>query len=202
MGSTSYNSKLRDNRWQKMRLEVMKRDNWTCRCCGTSGDGVVFNVHHAYYESGKNPWEYPVNSLVTWCESCHATMHSVLRKINVGVCNMNQDGILQIVGLIQKPNQAVDASGICGSEFLDALKDAWPGMCDKLARIAINTGEYIKGTVPLFVDDKTITVQARNEDTAFNLNNMGQRPRVAFNQLIKRVTGRCMSVVFVSGGDV
>lgn len=58
-----------------MRLEIMERDEWTCRSCGATGEGVTLNVHHAYYESGRAPWEYPTESLVTWCEDCHGKIH-------------------------------------------------------------------------------------------------------------------------------
>ena len=84
--SSSYSSKLRDARWQRKRLEIMERDKWTCRSCGASGEGVTLNVHHAYYESGKDPWEYPDNTLVTWCEKCHKTRHQyqnyILTELN------------------------------------------------------------------------------------------------------------------------
>ena len=102
MGSTSYNSKLRDARWQRKRLEVMNRDKWTCRCCGVYGDGVVFNVHHAYYESGKNPWEYPSDSLVTWCSDCHSIMHDYLQILNKSVCNMTGARISALMAHIQE----------------------------------------------------------------------------------------------------
>jgi hypothetical protein len=65
----------RDSRWQKKRLEIMERDNWTCKSCGATGEGVTLNVHHAYYESGKMPWEYEEGMLVTWCDKCHKARH-------------------------------------------------------------------------------------------------------------------------------
>jgi hypothetical protein len=40
----------------------------------------IFNnslhVHHTYYQLGKNPWEYPNNSLTTLCWICHEELHS------------------------------------------------------------------------------------------------------------------------------
>jgi Leu/Phe-tRNA-protein transferase len=29
------------------------------------------HVHHKYYESGKEPWDYDERALLTLCESCH-----------------------------------------------------------------------------------------------------------------------------------
>lgn len=69
-------SAYKDSRWQKKRLEIMERDGWKCRDCG-KGDGVTLNVHHAYYESGKKPWEYPNQFLSTHCEKCHKKRHEL-----------------------------------------------------------------------------------------------------------------------------
>lgn len=64
-----YAAKLRDPRWQKKRLEIMQRDEFTCqKCCDTT---TTLNVHHNYYEPNTEPWDYPDSALVTFCEICH-----------------------------------------------------------------------------------------------------------------------------------
>jgi hypothetical protein len=66
----TYSEKLRDPRWQKRRLEIMQRDKFSCRkCCD---DTSTLNVHHRWYERGKEPWESTDECLVTLCERCHA----------------------------------------------------------------------------------------------------------------------------------
>lgn len=65
----TYAEKLKDPRWQKKRLEIMNRDNWTCQQCHLGIE--TLHVHHRYYLPGKDPWEYPDTLLVTLCESCH-----------------------------------------------------------------------------------------------------------------------------------
>lgn len=67
----AFAAKYRDPRWQKKRLEVMQRDDFRCRNCKTTE--VTLNVHHRYYTTGANPWEYTLDALVTLCEDCHAT---------------------------------------------------------------------------------------------------------------------------------
>jgi hypothetical protein len=69
MINKTYSEKLRDPRWQKKRLEVMQRDNFTCQLCDDKD--TTLNVHHCYYDRGKNPWEYDIASLITLCENCH-----------------------------------------------------------------------------------------------------------------------------------
>ena len=66
---TEYPEKFKDPRWQKKRLEVMERDEWKCQKCGDKDN--TLNVHHRYYENGKDPWDYPLEALITLCQDCH-----------------------------------------------------------------------------------------------------------------------------------
>lgn len=66
---------MRDPRWQKLRLEVFNRDEWTCQLCG-DGESTL-NVHHLKYIQGKEPWEYPIENFMTLCESCHEHEYEV-----------------------------------------------------------------------------------------------------------------------------
>jgi len=86
-----------DSRWQQKRLEIMARDKWTCKSCGATGEGVTLNVHHAYYESGKKPWEYPEEALVTWCSECHEKRHRWKRLMDIDVAAV---GLNQMKGAI------------------------------------------------------------------------------------------------------
>lgn len=65
----TYQYKLKDPRWQKKRLEILNRDNWSCIICGN--DKATLHVHHTYYENNKEPWEYENKTLLTFCDSCH-----------------------------------------------------------------------------------------------------------------------------------
>ena len=64
-----YSSYLQSPQWQKMRLQILERDNFSCRSCANCEQ--TLHVHHCYYERGKKPWEYPESSLVTLCKDCH-----------------------------------------------------------------------------------------------------------------------------------
>lgn len=65
----SYFAKLKDPRWQKRRLEILSRDEFTCQLCEDKES--TLHVHHKRYLWGKEPWDIPDNALVTLCESCH-----------------------------------------------------------------------------------------------------------------------------------
>jgi hypothetical protein len=65
----TYSEKLRDPRWQKTRLEILTRDEWTCQICFDTQ--TTLNVHHRYYDAGADPWDYPPTALITLCQPCH-----------------------------------------------------------------------------------------------------------------------------------
>lgn len=73
MAKKSYWEQLKDPRWQKMRLEILDREEFTCQDCGEKDK--TLHVHHTYYEKGKAPWEYSPSSLLVLCEDCHGYMH-------------------------------------------------------------------------------------------------------------------------------
>lgn len=61
--------------WQRVRAEIMIRDNWTCRACGaTEKDGRQFVVHHLKYTMLPQ-WREPPENLITLCHACHNKKH-------------------------------------------------------------------------------------------------------------------------------
>lgn len=74
----SYRELLFDPRWLIKKAEILKRDNYCCKICGSTRHLVV---HHKQYHFDKRrnakcpPWEYDDKYLVTLCESCHRRGH-------------------------------------------------------------------------------------------------------------------------------
>lgn len=66
----TYAEKLKSPRWQKKRLEIFQRDEWTCQFCGDKESQL--SVHHILYKKDCDPWEYHNDYLITVCDSCHA----------------------------------------------------------------------------------------------------------------------------------
>lgn len=66
----TYSVKLKDPRWQRKRLNIMNRDDFTCRICGDKETTLA--IHHLKY-SGE-PWDAPDDKLITVCEDCHETI--------------------------------------------------------------------------------------------------------------------------------
>lgn len=69
----SYSDLLKNPKWQKKRLEILSRDEFTCRTCGNVNE--TLHVHHSKYIRNKNPWEYKDLFLITLCETCHNKIH-------------------------------------------------------------------------------------------------------------------------------
>ena len=63
-----YAKSLRDPRWQKKRLRILERDQWTCR--DTHKTDEELHVHHCWYAKG-GPWETPDEYLITLTKEAH-----------------------------------------------------------------------------------------------------------------------------------
>lgn len=133
---SAYSKKLRDPRWQKMRLQIMERDEFVCQSC-FDGESTL-NVHHRYYEKGASPWDYPAEALVTLCEACHQYESEAAKAMKSNLWNafcrkgFLADNIEHITTCvlesphIQKVEDHVAAS-IIG--FALNNKDAWDALC-------------------------------------------------------------------------
>jgi len=76
----SYYEKLRDPRWQKKRLGIMERDNFSCTSCGSTIG--TLNVHHRVaYRKNTDPWDYENDELTTLCEECHSQISELVNEI-------------------------------------------------------------------------------------------------------------------------
>ena len=79
----TYQEKLKDPRWQKKRLEILERDNFTCQICYDTEK--TLHVHHRWYEKNREPWDYPNDVYTTLCENCH----------NGGILKIDKKTLLQ-----------------------------------------------------------------------------------------------------------
>lgn len=74
----TYSDKLRDPRWQRKRLEIFQRDNFTCVICHHSDKEI--QCHHILYKK-RDPWDYPNHLYQTLCHECHAERQILTDKI-------------------------------------------------------------------------------------------------------------------------
>jgi 5-methylcytosine-specific restriction endonuclease McrA len=75
--SLSYSQKLKDPRWQKKRLHILQRDQWTCTICKSTTK--TLQVHHVVYRR-REPWDYPDYCYQTLCADCHLLRQELTDK--------------------------------------------------------------------------------------------------------------------------
>lgn len=76
----NYSEQINDPRWQRKRLKIFERDNFTCRTCKDKEKQL--QVHHLYYLPGLLIWEYEDEALVTVCKDCHEILTKELGKLS------------------------------------------------------------------------------------------------------------------------
>lgn len=111
-----FKEQIKSPKWQKKRLEILNRDNFTCQSCGNTNE--TLHVHHIKYIKDKMYWDYPDSLLITLCEECHDTehmcksdfIHELLHDLNSsGLTYIEICGILgyvfnqSIMGIYEKP---------------------------------------------------------------------------------------------------
>ena len=69
--SVQYRKYLQSEDWQRIRENILCRDEFKCRLCGANTNLHVHHIRgiHRFHES-----EYP-EDLVTLCERCHTMIH-------------------------------------------------------------------------------------------------------------------------------
>jgi hypothetical protein len=73
MGKKTYSEKLKSPKWQKKRLEILQRDNFTCQLCGDTE--TELHINHLKYTG--EPHEAPNEDLETLCKVCHKLKHTL-----------------------------------------------------------------------------------------------------------------------------
>ena len=82
MNKKEYSEYLKNPKWQKKRLEILSRDNFSCVVCGKGIEtDTALHVHHLSYMKGRMPWEYDNSNFVTLCEHCHSEVHNKRLKL-------------------------------------------------------------------------------------------------------------------------
>lgn len=130
----TYAEKLRDPRWQRKRLEILQRDDFTCRYCGSKDE--TLHVHHLQYQWGKDPWDYHSGHLLTLCATCHET-ESAMRK-------ESEHKLLEFLRLIALA-KADDVDDLVNTLFLRTLDTGHPyGVVVSAIEFALRDGSFIQ----------------------------------------------------------
>lgn len=79
----TYSEKLQMPQWQKRRLEILTLAEWKCQNCPSTQRSL--HVHHRYYVRGRDPWDYPDDSLMALCDACHEEAHKEREHLDMAL---------------------------------------------------------------------------------------------------------------------
>src|SRR5574340_1716961 len=119
MVKSAYSNKLRNPLWQKKRLEILQRDNFTCRLCGEKE--TELHVHHDEYINGLQPWEYENYKLKTLCKHCHLITEYFKKtgdKVLVSIKTAYEDDYVQFYCLFQSKD-------LWDEESIIVVREVW-----------------------------------------------------------------------------
>lgn len=153
--SLQYWQKLQDPRWQRKRLEVLQRDHFTCRQCGDETRRL--DVHHEYYVSQRQPWEYPLSAYKTLCSECHKEIKETPAQQVSGVPDWE---------LYQEIEQESELHAGCPTGFMQDLMAFSDRIHEPRSKILALIGQAMRFQI---IDKESLTVwrsevkSARNE---------------------------------------
>ena len=98
MAKQTYYDLLRHPNWQRKRLEILERADFTCEQCGDTEK--TLNVHHKRYRKGAKPWEYENHELSSLCEDCHQREHADREEIADALSIVDPGRLDEILGFI------------------------------------------------------------------------------------------------------
>ncbi len=80
----SYAEKLKHPHWLALRARLFQEQRHLCNDCGEYfGDSKGLELHHCWYECGKDPWDYPDDCFLVLCRKCHVTRQKVQNSAQV-----------------------------------------------------------------------------------------------------------------------
>lgn len=99
MARKSYSELLLDPRWQRKRLEILQRSNFTCEQC-KSADKTL-HVHHRIYRKGAMPWEYADSELQALCKDCHFIETRHRAALDEALAQLDTPVLEEVLGYVE-----------------------------------------------------------------------------------------------------
>lgn len=132
----TYKEKLLDPRWQKKRLDILQRDEFSCQIC--KDKTTTLHVHHFSYEKSGNPWDTPDDDLITYCECCHCLatrlgtkspedfiIYAKKRKLTDGasilMCLVGDDDGKRFISLYEYKNREITLDTVLTFEMVEDI---------------------------------------------------------------------------------
>lgn len=97
---SAYWQKLRDPRWQKLRLKILERAGWKCEDCGATESNL--QVHHCCYRKDADPLDYNEQDLRCLCEDCYIERRIVEEQLKSVFARIALDDLREFSDVIQR----------------------------------------------------------------------------------------------------
>jgi 5-methylcytosine-specific restriction endonuclease McrA len=127
----AYADKLKDPRWQRRRLQILQKSDFSCMKC--DAEDQTLHVHHLIYEKGKEPWEYSDELLVPLCDQCHKEVAETQLNISRLLAHFPVEFLDQlndaIVDIVTAPDHPFEA----WSKWIKSAHDIYKSQVKRLA---------------------------------------------------------------------
>lgn len=119
---SDYSKKLVSPLWQKKRLEILNLHGFKCEKCGC--EDKELHVHHRFYITGREVWQYDNDVFQVLCCDCHEKEHSKKQQYSAELTSlidfvikyMDNDDIDNLMFFIENSNESKNLK-----EYLDLL---------------------------------------------------------------------------------
>lgn len=78
LSRSGYAKKLDTAEWRNFSERIRKESGNFCQCCKRAN--LSTQVHHIFYDSERQPWEYQRDEVVLLCAGCHKAIHEQLKQ--------------------------------------------------------------------------------------------------------------------------
>lgn len=119
--NSEFFAKYKHPKWQRRRLEIMERSNFTCEACGETE--VELQVHHKTYRPGADPWEYEDSNLVSLCRPCHEQRTHLDRSVRSATADLTNDQLQDLLDEIDRRRNRIDVTGDWNKADSDELEE-------------------------------------------------------------------------------
>lgn len=142
----SYAELLRDPRWQRKRLEILERADFSCERCEEREKPL--HVHHRRYAKSGKPWDVEASDLEALCETCHQRATALNAELKAAVAVLDEWDLEQLVGYAQglavRAAPALSKVTVRNAEHADGVAAAWGLNTESLIE-ALPAGGVVSG---------------------------------------------------------
>jgi len=129
---SKYGEKLNTDEWRSFSSGIRRRQGNFCNSCKRAD--IVLNVHHIFYESDREPWEYDDDEVIVLCAQCHHQIHEQLKKFRKFVFGKMTPQAFQVLnGALAVAFEKYDglvfahalAEFVCAPTLIQRYAEAW-----------------------------------------------------------------------------